>query len=89
MSGGFATMHPNNSLLVNAVEAYELDAFSREVRSLARLPVRIIDRLAQAIQSRQSEAQRVASGAGSEDEKAEANAELDVRRSQTTFCALP
>jgi hypothetical protein len=32
VSGGFATVHPNNTLLINAVEAYPLDAFSPEVR---------------------------------------------------------
>ncbi|PWN32512.1 putative ATP synthase delta chain precursor, mitochondrial [Meira miltonrushii] len=34
VSGGFATVHPNNKLSVNAIEAYELDQFSPEaVRS--------------------------------------------------------
>lgn len=32
VSAGFATVHPNNSLTVNAVEAYELESFSPEVR---------------------------------------------------------
>jgi len=30
VSGGFASMHPNNILTVNAVEAFPLDAFSPE-----------------------------------------------------------
>ncbi|KAK4705900.1 F-type H+-transporting ATPase subunit delta, partial [Phenoliferia sp. Uapishka_3] len=30
VSGGFANMHPNNTLTINAVEAYPLDAFSPE-----------------------------------------------------------
>lgn len=30
VSGGFATIHPNNRLTVNAVEAYSLDQFSPE-----------------------------------------------------------
>ncbi|KDE03942.1 ATP synthase subunit delta [Microbotryum lychnidis-dioicae p1A1 Lamole] len=30
VSGGFANVHPNNLLTVNAVEAYPLDAFSPE-----------------------------------------------------------
>ncbi|CAD6577308.1 MAG: delta subunit of the central stalk of mitochondrial F1F0 ATP synthase, atp16 [Tremellales sp. Tagirdzhanova-0007] len=30
VSAGFATMHGNNSLTINAVEAYELDKFSAE-----------------------------------------------------------
>ena len=31
VSAGFATMHGNNTLTINAVEAYPLDAFSTEV----------------------------------------------------------
>jgi hypothetical protein len=31
VSAGFATVHGNNSLTINAVEAYELDQFSPEV----------------------------------------------------------
>ncbi|CEH14477.1 probable atp synthase delta chain mitochondrial [Ceraceosorus bombacis] len=30
VSGGFATVHPNNKLTINAIEAYELDQFSPE-----------------------------------------------------------
>ncbi|KAI0048168.1 epsilon subunit of F1F0-ATP synthase N-terminal domain-containing protein [Auriscalpium vulgare] len=30
VSGGFATVHPNNKLTINAVEAAELEAFSTE-----------------------------------------------------------
>ncbi|KAM0749052.1 ATP synthase subunit delta, mitochondrial [Meredithblackwellia eburnea MCA 4105] len=30
VSGGFANVHPNNTLTINAVEAYPLDAFSPE-----------------------------------------------------------
>lgn len=33
VSAGFATMHGNNTLTINAVEAYELDKFSSEVCS--------------------------------------------------------
>ncbi|PWN28887.1 putative ATP synthase delta chain precursor, mitochondrial [Jaminaea rosea] len=34
VSGGFATMHPNNRLTVNAIEAYPIDDFSPDaVRS--------------------------------------------------------
>ncbi|SPO39759.1 probable ATP synthase delta chain precursor, mitochondrial [Pseudozyma flocculosa] len=34
VSGGFATVHPNNKLVINAIEAYTLDQFSTEaVRS--------------------------------------------------------
>lgn len=31
VSGGFATVHPNNKLTVNVIEAAPLDAFSAEV----------------------------------------------------------
>jgi hypothetical protein len=31
VSAGFATVHGNNSLTINAVEAYPLDKFSAEV----------------------------------------------------------
>jgi hypothetical protein len=30
VSGGFATVHPNNKLTVNVIEAAPLDAFSAE-----------------------------------------------------------
>jgi F-type H+-transporting ATPase subunit delta len=33
VSAGFATVHGNNTLTINAVEAYEMDSFSPEVRS--------------------------------------------------------
>lgn len=35
VSAGFATVHGNNSLTINAVEAYPLDKFSLEVRLLS------------------------------------------------------
>ena len=31
VSGGFATVHPNNKLTINAVEAAPLEDFSQEV----------------------------------------------------------
>lgn len=31
VSGGFATMHPNNRLTVNAIEAYPIDDFAPDV----------------------------------------------------------
>ncbi|GAA5915103.1 hypothetical protein JCM8208_002627 [Rhodotorula glutinis] len=61
VSGGFANVHPNNTLTINAVEAYPLDAFSPE-----------------AIRSGLAEAQRVAGGSGTEEEKAEAQIEVQV-----------
>ncbi|BGP49221.1 delta subunit of the central stalk of mitochondrial F1F0 ATP synthase, atp16 [Rhodotorula kratochvilovae] len=61
VSGGFANVHPNNTLTVNAVEAYPLDAFSPE-----------------AIRTSLAEAQRVANGSGTDEEKAEALIEVQV-----------
>jgi F-type H+-transporting ATPase subunit delta len=33
VSGGFATVHPNNKLTINAIEAAPLEDFSSEVRA--------------------------------------------------------
>lgn len=63
VSGGFATVQPNSTLSINAVEAYPLEDFS-----------------ADAIKAQTSEAQKVASGSGSEQDIAEAKIELEVRR---------
>ncbi|EIM82788.1 epsilon subunit of F1F0-ATP synthase N-terminal domain-containing protein [Stereum hirsutum FP-91666 SS1] len=61
VSGGFATVHPNNKLTINAVEAAPLEDFSSE-----------------AIRANLAEAQKVLSGNGSEEDKAEARIEADV-----------
>ncbi|KAI0744221.1 epsilon subunit of F1F0-ATP synthase N-terminal domain-containing protein [Daedaleopsis nitida] len=61
VSGGFATVHPNNKLTINAVEAAPLDAFSAE-----------------AVRTNLQEAQRVAAGNGSEEDKVEAQIEVSV-----------
>ncbi len=34
VSAGFATVHGNNTLTINAVEAYEMDQFSPEVSGI-------------------------------------------------------
>merc|ERR1712080_257299 len=47
VSGGFANVHPNNSLTVNAVEAYPLDAFSPKL-SVRDSPRRSASRVARA-----------------------------------------
>jgi hypothetical protein len=39
VSAGFATVHGNNTLTINAVEAYEMDSFSPEVCSLVHVCV--------------------------------------------------
>ncbi|KAG5647044.1 hypothetical protein DXG03_001414 [Asterophora parasitica] len=63
-SSGFATVHPNNTLTINVVEAAPLENFSAE-----------------AIRSNLQEALKVASGSGSEADKAEARIEADVYES--------
>ncbi|KAF8495855.1 ATP synthase subunit delta, partial [Gautieria morchelliformis] len=61
VSGGFATVHPNNKLTVNAVEGAPLEDFSPE-----------------AIRANLAEAQKVAAGNGSEEDKIEARIEMEV-----------
>ncbi|KAF9452749.1 ATP synthase subunit delta, mitochondrial [Macrolepiota fuliginosa MF-IS2] len=61
VSGGFATVHPNNRLTINAIEAAPLEDFSIE-----------------AIRAGLAEANKVASGSGSEADKLEARIEADV-----------
>ncbi|EPT04534.1 hypothetical protein FOMPIDRAFT_1021792 [Fomitopsis schrenkii] len=61
VSGGFATVHPNNTLTINVVEAAPLEDFSPE-----------------AVRANLQEAQRVAAGNGSEEDKLEARIEADV-----------
>ncbi|KAG6820631.1 AP-1 complex subunit mu-1 [Arthromyces matolae] len=60
-SSGFATVHPNNRLTINVVEAAPLENFSIE-----------------AIRANLADALKVASGNGSEADKAEARIEADV-----------
>ncbi|GJE97771.1 epsilon subunit of F1F0-ATP synthase N-terminal domain-containing protein [Phanerochaete sordida] len=61
VAGGFATVHPNNKLTVNVVEAAPLESFSAE-----------------AVRANLQEAQRVANGNGSEEDKLEARIEAEV-----------
>ncbi|KIP11597.1 hypothetical protein PHLGIDRAFT_63599 [Phlebiopsis gigantea 11061_1 CR5-6] len=61
VSGGFATVHPNNKLTINVIEAAPLEAFSAE-----------------AVRANLQEAQRVAAGNGSEEDKLEAQVEVEV-----------
>ncbi len=89
VSGGFATVHPNNKLTINAVEAAPLDAFSAEVRTVApsrrkpalrsHLSTNLYDAyLSKAVRANLQEALKVASGNGSEEDKVEARIEADV-----------
>ncbi|OCH87041.1 epsilon subunit of F1F0-ATP synthase N-terminal domain-containing protein [Obba rivulosa] len=61
VSSGFATVHPNNKLTINAIEAAPLEDFSAE-----------------AVRANLAEAQKVAAGSGSEEDKMEARIELDL-----------
>ena len=80
VSGGFATVHPNNKLTINAVEAAPLDQFSVEVRSLFvcvfLFPIFMC--VYQAVRANLQEALKVVAGNGSEADKAEARIEADV-----------
>ncbi|KXN90985.1 ATP synthase subunit delta, mitochondrial [Leucoagaricus sp. SymC.cos] len=61
VSGGFATVHPNNKLTINVIEGAPLEDFS-----------------ADAIRAGLQEANRVASGTGSDADKLEARIEVEV-----------
>jgi F-type H+-transporting ATPase subunit delta len=78
-------MNPDNSLTINAVEAYPLDAFSADVRFSLNILITFSQRSnerrvtnVQAVRSGLAEAQKVAAGSGSEAEKAEARVEVEV-----------
>jgi F-type H+-transporting ATPase subunit delta len=78
-------MNPDNSLTINAVEAYPLDAFSADVRFSLHILITFSQRSnerrvtnEQAVRSGLAEAQKVAAGSGSEAEKAEARVEVEV-----------
>jgi F-type H+-transporting ATPase subunit delta len=81
-------VHPNNKLTINAIEAYQLDQFSSEVRSycgsVVYYPSYRISHIStipfvfQAVRSALAEAQRVAGGSGSAESKAEADIEVSV-----------
>ncbi|KAH0596076.1 hypothetical protein MHUMG1_05935 [Metarhizium humberi] len=61
IAGGFATVQPNSTMSINAIEGYPLEDFSAE-----------------AVRAGIAEAQKVASGSGSEQDIAEAKIELEV-----------
>lgn len=80
-SGGFATVHPNNKLTINVIEAAPLEDFSAEVRTST--PTNVLKKLtdfdlSQAIRSNLAEALKVSTGNGTEEEKLEARIEADV-----------
>jgi F-type H+-transporting ATPase subunit delta len=80
VSGGFATVHPNNKLTVNAIEAAPLENFSSEVCTWRKLCVGQIRSVNcfQAVRANLQEVLKVLSGNGSEEDKAEARIEADV-----------
>lgn len=71
MSGGFATVQPDSTMSINAVEGYSLEDFS-----------------ADAIKNQIAEAQKIASGSGSEQDIAEAKVELEVRNLPAVRCVV-
>jgi F-type H+-transporting ATPase subunit delta len=76
-------VHPNNKLTINAIEAAPLEDFSSEVHAPA-LNAQVNMRLMisfQTVRANLQEAQRVLSGNGSEEDKAEARIEADVYES--------
>ena len=77
-------MHPNNKLTINAIEAAPLEDFSSEVYALALnayVNMKLIMIFIQAVRANLQEAQKVLSGNGSEEDKAEARIEADVYES--------
>jgi F-type H+-transporting ATPase subunit delta len=83
VSGGFAVVQPDSQLSVNAVEGFPLEDFSAEVSTMGSLRNKILDRmtdvsLSQAVRAQIAEAQKIASGSGSEQDIAEAKIELEV-----------
>lgn len=79
MSGGFATVHPNNKLTINAIEAAPLEDFSPEVRPSHVLRTSNLNHVhPQAVRANLQEVQKVLGGSGSEEDKVEARIEADV-----------
>jgi F-type H+-transporting ATPase subunit delta len=78
VSGGFATVHPNNKLTINVVEAAPLEDFSSEVGVEMASGLTNFDCYVQAIRANLQEALKVVAGNGSEEDKMEARIEADV-----------
>lgn len=80
LSGGFATVQPGSVLSINAVEGYPLEDFSAEVglSGVRRDDGVVADDAKQAVRNQIAEAQKIASGSGSEADIAEAKIELEV-----------
>ncbi|MCJ1422989.1 delta subunit of the central stalk of mitochondrial F1F0 ATP synthase, atp16 [Sticta canariensis] len=81
LSGGFAIVQPGSKLSINAVEGFPLEDFSSDVSSFHTSPPIELKRLIrQAVRSQITEAQKIASGGGSEQDVAEAEIELEASR---------
>lgn len=81
VSGGFAIVQPGSKLSINAVEGFPLEDFSSDVSSFHTFPPIELKRLIrQAVRSQITEAQKIASGGGSEQDVAEAKIELEASR---------
>lgn len=89
VSGGFATVQPGSKLSINAVEGYPLEDFSAEVcKTRRKQRGQDVDKL-QAVRNQIAEAQKIASGSGSEQDIAEAKIELEVSFSRILFETWP
>ena len=74
-------MHPNSKLTINAIEVALLEDFSLEVTCTTRhaqAKMNLIMITPQAVCANVQEAQKVLSGNGSEEDKAEMRVEADV-----------
>jgi len=81
VSGGFAVVQPGSQLSINAVEAFPLEDFSVEVsHHVGKIMIKGVLTSFQAVRNQIAEAQKVASGSGSEQDIAEAKIELEVCR---------
>ena len=78
VSGGFATVQPGSKLSINAVEGFPLEDFSAEVCVRCRKCNGLDADKKQAVRNQIAEAQKIASGSGSEQDIAEAKIELEV-----------
>lgn len=72
-------MQPGSVLSINAVEGYPLEDFSADVSTISDTGGRgSTDSISKAVRNQISEAQKIASGSGSEQDIAEAKIELEV-----------
>ena len=81
VSGSFAAVHPNSKRTINAIEVALLEDFSLEVTCTTRhaqAKMNLIMITPQAVRANVQEAQKVLSGNGSEEDKAEMRVEADV-----------